>query len=439
MRKNFILDTNVLLHDPQSLYRFEDNDVIVALEVIEELDDFKRDLSDLGANARRVVKDLDSMRSEAELRAGVPLENGGLLRVVAGRFDAKLRDTGLDVVRNPSNRLLGLAMFLMDKDPNKPTILVTKSTNLRLKADALGVVTEDYAEDLHMSDQTFTGYQEIMVPLEIIELFEKQRCYHFDDAEFFPNECILLRDEAGSKRNALGRIAGQDGVDLVPAHHYGEGVLGIEPLNLGQCFALELLLNDDIKLVTLRGRAGTGKTLLAVAAGLSQVVEQDRFHKLLISRPTMPMGRDIGFIPGDVEEKLRPWMKPIYDAVELLQDIDRRSRKRILPRDLLEGHEIAIEPLSYIRGRSIPNQYMIIDEAQNLTPLEVKTIITRVGHGTKIVLTGDPDQIDDPYMDASSNGFAHVVRNFRNQTIAAHITLNKGERSELAESAAGLL
>ncbi len=439
MQKNFILDTNVLLHDPRSIYKFEDNHILIPIEVIEELDNFKRDLSDLGSNARRVVKDLDALRREGELRVGVSLDEGGSVRVVTGRFEEELRGSGLDSGRSTANRILGLALHLRKTEPDHPTVLVTKSINLRLKADALGIYTEDYEEPDFQDDETFLGYSEIEVDIDTIEAFKGEGTHTFEDRQFKPNECILMRDEGGSKAFALGRIVGREGTNLIPAHHHGEGVLGIEPLNLAQSFALEVLLNDDIKLVSLMGRAGTGKTLLAVAAGLYKVLEEDKYHKLLVSRPTMPMGRDIGFIPGDIEEKLRPWMKPIYDAVELLQDIDRRSRKRRIPADVLDSKEIDIEPLTYIRGRSIPNQYMVIDEAQNLTPLEVKTIITRVGHGTKIILTGDPEQIDDPYMDRMSNGFAHVSKAFRGETIAAHITLSKGERSALAETAAALL
>jgi len=217
------------------------------------------------------------------------------------------------------------------------------------------------------------------------------------------------------------------------------GVLGIKPLNLGQCFALDALLDENINLVTLLGKAGTGKTLLAVAAGLFQVVQKDVYHRVIVSRPTMPMGRDIGYIPGDIHEKMRPWMQPIFDAIELIREIDRRSRPRSLPPDILESDEIGVEPLTYIRGRSIPHQFMIIDEAQNLTPHEVKTIITRVGRGTKVVLTGDLHQIDNPYVDAYSNGFSCVIDRFGDEKISAHITLTKGERSELAEIAANLL
>jgi PhoH-like ATPase len=252
-----------------------------------------------------------------------------------------------------------------------------------------------------------------------------------------PNEYVMLKGDDGES-TALARSNGNGTLHSLRSAP-PDGVLGIRPLNMHQSFALDALLDDDIKLVTLLGKAGTGKTLLAVAVGLHKVLKEDRYNKLLISRPTMPMGRDIGYLPGDIEEKMRPWMQPIYDAIEMIRDVDRRSRNRSLPPDILDSEEIGIEPLTYIRGRSIPCQYMIIDEAQNLTPLEVKTIITRVGPDTKIILTGDPEQIDNPYVDVMSNGFTYVLHRFRNQAISAHVSLEKGERSSLAEIAANLL
>ncbi len=439
MRKNFILDTNVLLHDPNALYKFDDNNILIPIEVIEELDHFKRDMSDLGANARRVVQDLDKLRRGGKLGEGVRLENGGLLRVVTGTFDNVLSGTGITDGKKGANRILSLAVTLNRDEPENATILITKNINLRLKADALGIYAEDYEEAFFRTANGYNGFQEIEVDAGVLDSFRENRTYTFEDGSYEANEYLLLRDPAGETRSEIGRISDEDGKTLTAIHHYGEGVLGVRPLNLAQCFAFDALLDDDIKLVTLRGKAGTGKTLVAVAAGLFKIIKEEKYHKLLVARPTIAMGRDIGYIPGDVEEKLRPWMQPIHDAIELLQDIDRHARKRQLPRDLMEGGDVEVEPLTYIRGRSIPNQYMIIDEAQNLTPLELKTIITRVGFGTKIVLTGDPEQIDHPYMDSLSNGFVYVVNAFRKKPLAAHITLEKGERSDLAELAANLL
>ena len=439
MQKNFILDTNVLLHDPFAIGKFADNHVIIPIEVLEELDHFKRDVSDLGTSARRVAKDLDDLRQKGRLGEGVPLPEGGTLRVFAGDYEDMLNGTGLSTGKKTANRILSLAVYLHRHEPDRPTILVTKNINLRLKADALGIRTEDYEEPRSQERNHNHGFCELSVPAEVLRQFQQRGTHTFTEGRFAPNEYVLLRDAEGTLPPELGRITDREGVMLQAIDHRGEGVLGIRPLNVQQCFAFDALLNDDIKLVTLMGKAGTGKTLLAVAAGLHKVLKEDKYHKLLISRPVMPLGRDIGFIPGEIMDKLRPWMQPIYDAIELLQEVDRRTRSRALPPDILEGPDVAVEPLTYIRGRSIPHQYMIIDEAQNLTPLEVKTIITRVGFGTKIVLTGDPGQIDNPYIDSASNGLVYLANRFRKEVIAAHLTLTKGERSELAEIAANVL
>ena len=444
MRKNFILDTNVLLHDPEALRSFDDNNVILPLVVVEQLDKFKHDMNDLGTNARQVMSELDQMRQIGRLGEGVPLTNGGLVRIIADDGRDELEASGLLNHDKAGNQILGLAVALHRHDTDVPTVLVTKDINLRLRADALGIYAEDYGEpDIDLANG-YQGFRTVRLPHDRLQAYTRDAATHLDADDLTPNEYILFQPEddadgAEAPRPEIGRVADAAEGSVAMIDHHGEGVLQIQPRNVAQCFALNALLDERIKIVTLSGRAGTGKTLLAVAAGLSQIVLQDRYHKLLVSRPTMPMGRDIGYIPGDVEEKLKPWMQPIYDAVSLLQDLDRRAPKSALPRDLLTAGDVAIEPLTYIRGRSIPNQYMIIDEAQNLTPLELKTIITRVGFGSKIVLTGDPDQIDHPYMDTHTNGFVYVVRRFRAHAIAAHVTLDKGERSELAEIAADVL
>lgn len=439
MRKNFILDTNVLLYDPEAINQFSDNTVIIPIEVIEELDNFKRDMTELGQNSRVVTNHLDQLRKEARLGEGVQLDGGGLLRVFAGECDDFLSKTGLSPSDSIDNSILNLAIFLTETYPQQPTIIVSKSINLRIKADALGIYAEDYEEPRNGQPEFISGFYEILCASAEVEAFRAKGVHEFRERTFKPNEYVLLKGDADSDSSILGRIDGDAGTRLVPIADVSDGVLGVKPLNLGQRFALDALLNDDIKLVTLLGIAGTGKTLLAVAAGLHKVLVEDKYNKLLVSRPTLPMGRDIGYIPGDVDEKMRPWMQPIYDAIDLVREIDRRSRNRSLPPDILESDEIGIESLTYIRGRSIPNQFMIIDEAQNLTPHEVKTIITRVGYETKVVLTGDPHQIDNPYIDAFSNGFAYLIDRFRDKKIAADITLTKGERSDLAEIAANLL
>ena len=327
----------------------------------------------------------------------------------------------------------------MESQPDVATIFVTKDVNLRIRGDALGLQTVDYDAEKIDIQELYGGTGEVEVSGAQIDAFYQEGALPLEKDGIFANEYILLRDRENPTHTALGRFEA-DKKRLAPIRKLREGVWGIRPRNKEQHYALDLLLNDDIKLVTLVGKAGTGKTLLAIAAGMQKVVEESVYHKLLVSRPIFPLGRDIGFLPGDIEEKLNPWMQPIYDNVELLLGFSKSEKKEGRSyTELIDLGYIEIEPLTYIRGRSIPHQYMIVDEAQNLTPHEVKTIITRVGDGTKIVLTGDPYQIDNPYVDSSNNGITTVVERFKGEPIAGHVTLTKGERSALAELASNVL
>ncbi|MFP2925143.1 PhoH family protein [Pyxidicoccus sp. 3LG] len=439
MRKNFILDTNVLLHDPRSIYGFKDNNVIIPIYVIEEIDQFKRDLSELGRNARLVARYLDSFRAEGSLKEGVPLPHGGMLRVnfTDRELPLSMADSNL-----MDNRILAVAIDLMEKEPETQAVFITKDTNLRIRADALGLIAEDYDAERVEITELYTGFTERLAPRELVDQMYKQGAeVELPDADSLaPNQLVLLKDETNPSHTAMGRFHGTKS-RLVPLlRSIKEGTWGVRPRNMEQTFCLDLLLNDDIKLVTIVGKAGTGKTLLAIAAGLQKVTEEGLYQKLLVSRPIFPLGRDIGYLPGSVEEKLNPWMQPIFDNVEFLMNLSRADKKAGRGyHELLDLGLMEIEPLTYIRGRSLPNQFIIVDEAQNLTPHEVKTIITRVGDNTKIILTGDPFQIDNPYVDSTNNGLVHVVNRFKNEKIAAHITMAKGERSALAELAANLL
>lgn len=440
MKKNYVLDTNVVLYDPRAIFKFEDNDVVLPIYVIEEIDQFKREGTERGRNARMFSRLLDEARTRANgsgsLSSGLSLEGGGSLKVWVHEKRPVL-GVGLDK-HSADQAILQTAIDVRNHDAQKPTVFVTMDTNLRIRADAVGIASETY-ENLSVNDE------ELDQPLFEVEVEGKEIDRFFQDgvaklpprAALYPNAAVMLRDAASASHTALGRY---DGDEVVALRVPREGIMGVRPRNREQSFALDILLDDSIRLVTLIGKAGTGKTLLALAAGLKRTTEDGAFTRIIVSRPIMPMGRDIGFLPGDVDEKLNPWMQPIFDNLEyLFSQNGRGGRDSKSFVELLESGVIQVEPLTYIRGRSLPNQYLIVDEAQNLTPHEVKTIITRCGEGTKIVLTGDPQQIDNPYVDHASNGLSVVAERFKREKIAAHMVLSKGERSELAELAANLL
>jgi PhoH-like ATPase len=433
--KNYVLDTNVLLHNPGSMFAFGDNHVVIPIYVIDEIDNFKKDLSDLGRNARQVARQLDALRENGCLSQPVVTGEGGTLSVALGHR-SPLNTPGES--RKMDNLILEVALEVRDKNPDAMTTLVTKDVNMRVRGDALGLVTTDYDEQNVSIEELYSGNAELEISGAMIDEFYSEGSVHIEE-ELSPNQYLLLRNQDNPGQTALARYDSEQG-SAVPVRKLREGVWGIRPRNKEQHYALDLLLNDDIKLITLVGKAGTGKTLLALAAGLHKCLEDQTFHKLLVSRPIFPLGRDIGFLPGDINEKLNPWMQPIYDNIELLLGINQGDKKEGRSyAELFEMGYINIEPLTYIRGRSLPSVYMIVDEAQNLTPHEVKTIVTRAGEGTKIVLTGDPYQIDNPYIDASNNGLTTLVEKFRKEGIAGHITLEKGERSKLAELATQVL
>ncbi|HEY1172329.1 MAG TPA: PhoH family protein [Verrucomicrobiae bacterium] len=433
--KNYILDTNVLLHDPHSLLNFQENNVFIPIEVIEEIDRFKRESSELGQHARMVSRMMDGFRETGSLSEGVKLPNGGKLTII---FKDKNGAGAAPISNTVDSKIVSRALDVQAVDKKVRTILVTKDINLRIKADASGLPAEDYETDQVNISDLYTGMTEKTVSADVLAKFRADEELELDSSmRYSPSEYCTLIDEANPKRTALTKVD-PTGKKLIPIVDVREGVWGIKPRNREQHFAFDALLDDRIKLVTLMGKAGTGKTLMAMAAGLKRTIMDREFRRVIVARPTISMGKEIGFLPGTLEEKLNPWMQPIHDALELLSDLNMGNEHR-RSGDLMRSGSIVVEALSFIRGRSIANQYMIIDEAQNLTPLEVKTIITRAGEGTKIILTGDPYQIDNPYVDSSSNGFNYIVSRFRPHAIAAHIELQKGERSELAELAANIL
>jgi PhoH-like ATPase len=441
MKKAFVIDTNVLLHDPNAMLRFEDNDVVLPITIIEELDRFKKQAEVTGRNARQASRTLDKLRQQGHLTEGIPLDSGGTLRVAL--CDKKiLQELPAELEGNiADNAILAVALELK-RQCQCPVVLVSKDINLRIKADALGLAAEDYKTDRVDVEGLYTGMGEVVVEAKEIEQLLKQG-FLILNREFFPNQALTLVDIANPSHTALAMVDGAS-KQIVPLLKLPQsGISRIRPRNREQKFAFDLLLRDSISLVTLVGKAGTGKTLLAIAAGLSKVTDEKAYNRLLISRPVVPMGRDLGYLPGEVKEKLTPWMQPLYDNFDLIFGTQDPSDK---PRHWRRGHEelmefglLEIEPLTYIRGRTLPKQFFVVDEAQNLTPHEVKTILTRAGEGTKVVLTGDIDQIDNPYVDAASNGLSYVVERFKHDPLAGHITLLKGERSDLAERAAALL
>jgi PhoH-like ATPase len=435
--KHFVLDTNVLIHDPRAIMLFADNEVVIPIFVIEEIDQFKKEASERGRNAREVARLLDGLRADgARLSDGAPLPSGGRLR---GASAARAVPTTLRESQIADHLILMVALDVRDANKGEPTIFVTMDVNLRIRADSLGLTSMDFEAERIDIDELYSGMTELPVAGGDVDAFYASGTLELTQAGLHANQYLLLRDRDSASHSALGRY---DGVarKLVPLRKIRDGVWGIRPRNKEQHCALDLLLSDDIKLITLVGKAGTGKTMLALAAGLQKVVEEQLYSKLLVSRPIFPLGRDVGYLPGDIEDKLNPWMQPIYDNVEFLMGLSKTERKNGRGyHELIDMGYIEIEPLTYIRGRSIPNQFIIVDEAQNLTPHEVKTIITRVGEATKVVLTGDPYQIDNPYVDATSNGLTTVVEKFKGELVAGHATLSKGERSPLAELASNLL
>lgn len=434
--KKVVVDTNVILFDSSSVKKFHDSDVYIPMSVIEEIDRFKKDSGENGRNARQFSRFIDILRGKGKLSEGVYLEDHKTRIFVRSDMENEVNLPSELNHEKADNRILGTALTLQKQFDDVE--LITKDINLRIKADVFGVEARDYdGEELPGFEEFYSGRFELTVPSDKIDLFYREKAFvPSPDTGILGNQYVIMKDESNPNHSAVGRYD-LDAQAIVPLITSNDSVWGVHPRNVEQSFALDALLNDDIFFVSLVGKAGTGKTLLALAAGLSKTLDEGRFQRLLVSRPIFPMGKDIGYLPGDVEQKLNPWMQPIFDNVEFLMGADKKAAGRA--QELINQGMLNIEPLTYIRGRSIPNQYLIVDEAQNLTPHEIKTIVTRAGAGTKVVLTGDRHQIDNPYIDAVSSGLSYSVEKFKGQKLASHINLTKGERSELAELAANLL
>jgi PhoH-like ATPase len=452
--KTFVIDTNVLLHAADSIEKFQDNCIVLPMAVIEELDHFKTRNDELGRNARQVIRRLDSLRSRGNLRDGVPMAGGGTLRIQSARegaaADQGLKDATAD------NRILGVAYDIHCS--GETVTFVSKDINARIKADALGLQARDFENEKVNFDELYSGLSQVEVPLKTIQGFFKAAVYDAEGIGSYPNEFVNMvqRTRKTKPKTALARVLRPG--KLVHLSSQLEHVWNIQARNKEQRLALELLMDPSVQIVTLVGQAGTGKTLLALAAALHSTLRQHRYDRILVTRPIVPMGNDIGYLPGGKEEKLMHWMQPIFDNLTYLINEEiknsaatsstttnsgRKRRGRPKPADrineLLTSGALALEALTYIRGRSIPKQYVIVDEAQNLTPHEVKTIVSRAGEDTKMVLTGDPYQIDNPYLDASSNGLTYATERLKEHSLHGHVTLHKSERSHLAAVAAEYL
>jgi PhoH-like ATPase len=431
-RKIFVVDTSVLLYDKNSIHSFPGNDVIIPLIVLDELDRFKDKPGLIGENARHINRFLDGLRNEqGDLSKGVELSDNQTLRVDIEPVDDV--PAGLDI-KSADNRIIGQAVKLSKENPDQSVIVVTKDINFRVKCDALGIYAEDYYKDTVKKESLPDEIQEVSVPDSVIDSLHKNKKVKLGSVSekiaVFPNQPLILRGETSANKSALGIASGNQ---IYKPNVTMNPVVKIEPRNKEQSFALHMMLDPSITLVTLTGIAGSGKTFLSLMAGLSGVYEKN-YKRIVITRPIQPVGRDLGYLPGDLNDKMSVWIKPIVDNFREGMTEDATYF------DMMQSRgEIEIAPLPYIRGRTFNDSFLIVDEAQNATIHELKTIITRVGQNSKIILLGDIDQVDTPYLDTCSNGLSITVNKFRDQDIAGHIRLPKGERSDLATIASHIL
>lgn len=430
-KKTFILDTNVLLHDPEAIGKFPRNHVVIPVTVLEELDTMKRLPSDLGKNARGVFRYLDSLNKigTGNLHTGVTLPNGATVRI---QMEIKTDYNSNFSLAVNDNKIIMAAYWLFERGDK--VVFVSKDFAARIKAEAIGLEAQDYENLKYAYNTIYKGIRRIELGKHEIDLFYKDSFLKIPDLICHPNEYFVITSPEHS--SAVGKY--NPSTKQIEPLLKATSLWGIKPRNVEQRCSTDLLLRDDIKLVTMIGQAGTGKTLLALACGLRKVFDEGVYSRILVSRPIIPLGRDIGYLPGTKEEKLFNWMQPIYDNLEFLCESTGGEQNETM-RWVMDSHKIEMEAVTYIRGRSLPKMYIIIDEAQNLTPHEVKTVISRAGEGTKVILTGDPTQIDNPYLDKDSNGLTYAIGKFSDQKIYGHIFLEKTERSELAAIAAEIL
>lgn len=460
--KKVVLDTSVILYDTMAVKSFQKTDIYIPLPVIQEIDTFKRDMGEKGRNARQFSRFMDTLRNQGALTKGVFLKDCESYVYVNMLSDYESHLPPMLDNKKVDNQILGMALFIQQRFPKASVELISKDINLRIKSDVFGIKSTNYDPDRIASvEDMYSGTRNIKVQKQQLEEFFKTGRLNLNQEKLLANQYVLMESSPPTKENqaegehskelsgeqtkpspteeksmGLGRYDKKKD-EIVPLSSNKTPIWRVHPRNYEQSFAFDALLNPDLQFVSLLGKAGTGKTLLALAAGLYKTMDENIYKRMLVCRPVFPMGKDIGYLPGDIEQKLNPWMQPVFDSLDYIMGLGKKASR--ITRDLVDQGLLSIEPLAYIRGRSIPHQYLIVDEAQNLTPHEIKTIITRAGTGTKVVLTGDCYQIDNPYIDASNSGLTYSIEKFKGQEIFAHITLNKGERSKLAELAANLL
>ena len=437
-KKTYIIDTNVYLTDSTAINAFGNNDIIVPLKVLEEIDKHKKRQDGVGAQARRIIRTLDHLRSKGSICDGVRIGRGkGLIK--AANYDPSVIPKEWNK-NDADNQIIATALTEKKANPSKKVIVVSRDINMRVKCDSIGMPTEGYDSSrvVKSSSELYTGFVEILVDDQFIDQFYDGEKVYLGETEgrkykLNPNQFVMLVSSSSEKKTALARfLSCLAPLQKIPT--FKKGIWGVRARNKEQSLALDLLMDPSIPVVTLVGKAGSGKTLCAIAAGLDQVVEttsECRYKHLIVSRPIQPLGKDLGYLPGTLEEKMNPWLAPIQDNLRFLMGNDRATLEEYMHQGIIE-----IEALTYIRGRSISDAFIIIDEAQNLTSHELKTIVTRVGENTKIVLTGDIEQIDNVYVDATNNGLTHAIEKLKRFALTGHITLKKGERSEVATLAA---
>ena len=433
-KKIYVLDTSVYLTNADCIYAFKNHDIIIPLKVFEEVDKHKKRQDAVGAQARKIIRIWDDLRQKGSIHKGVRIEKGlGMVRSIsAGDISPTDLPRDLDI-RVPDHLIIATALKLQ-KESDKKVILVSRDINMRVIADAIGLVSEDFQNHqvVDNSDNIYAGYSSVLVDDQIIDRFYEKRDVFLENSDLVLNQYVLLVSNANEKKTALGRFVNA-ATPIRQLQTPKKGIWGIKPRNKEQYFLMDALMNPEIELITAIGKAGSGKTVVALAAALQQTLEptSEHYSRIIVSRPVQPLGKEIGFLPGEINEKMSPWLMPIQDNLQFLMGNDKVTLDMYL-----QAGTIEIEALTYIRGRSIANAFIIIDECQNLSMHEIKTIITRIGEGTKIVLIGDVEQIDNIYVNSTTNGLTHAVEKFKNFELAAHITLNKGERSRVASYAA---